>query len=369
MAKIRQVLIAAFAGADDKGRRAGQGGIRELQLAVGAQRVGDPIHGRPGVVIAPGGEIAPQPRAAQPLQSAIQQVAGALAGFISLKVIGRVAPLQGVIHRGEVGHPAGKRTNMIQTGDKRMAARARKATESGFQAKDPAQRRGDADRAVGVAAEAEMDQPGRHRRGRTAGRSAGDPRQIVRIARRAIVAVFSGKAVGVGVHIEHPAEQGAGAVQLAHRPAVAGRRRPVAQQFRPGEGGMPGDIKQILYRIGNACQRRQGALFPAQGVDAVGLRQHALGGDLGPGVDLRIHTGDIVQRLAGDLPGAQFALVQRTLDLGDGEVMKSHALYTPAISSRGPRGYSISGCAMAAMRANWRSSSSRRGASSSISNR
>lgn len=77
---------------------------------------------------------------------------------------------------------------------------------------------------------------------------------------------------------------------------------------------------------------------PAQGVDAVGLRQHALGGDLGPGVDLRIHAGDIVQRLAGDLPGAQFAIVQRTLEIGNGKVLKSHALYTPAISSRGPRG-------------------------------
>ena len=139
VAKIRQVLIAAFAGADDKGRRAGQRGIRELQLAVGAQRVGDPIHGRPGVVIAPGGEIAAQPRAAQPLQPPLQQIAGALAGFISLKVIGRVTSLQGVIHRGEVGYPAGKGTNMIQTGDKRMATGARKAAESGFQAKDPAQ--------------------------------------------------------------------------------------------------------------------------------------------------------------------------------------------------------------------------------------
>ncbi len=70
---------------------------------------------------------------------------------------------------------------------------------------------------------------------------------------------------------------------------------------------MSGDVKQIFHRIGNASQRRQGTLFPAQGVNAVGLRQHALGGDLGPGVDLRIHAGDSVQRLAGDLPGAQFA--------------------------------------------------------------
>ena len=76
---------------------------------------------------------------------------------------------------------------MIQTGDKRMAARARQAPESGFQAKDPAQRRGDTDRAVGVAAEAEMNQP--------AATAAAEPpeeppaiREIVRVARRAIVA-------------------------------------------------------------------------------------------------------------------------------------------------------------------------------------
>ena len=94
---------------------------------------------------------------------------------------------------------------MIQTGDKRMAAGAGEAAEGGFQAKDPAQRRGDANRAVGVAAETEMNQSGGHRCGRTAGGTAGDPRQIVRVTRRAIVAVFGGEAVGVGIHIEHPA--------------------------------------------------------------------------------------------------------------------------------------------------------------------
>jgi hypothetical protein len=44
---------------------------------------------------------------------------------------------------------------------------------------------------------------------------------------------------------------------------------------------------------------------------------------LGPRDDIAgVYKGDIVQRLAGDLPGAQFAIVQRTLDLGDGEMVK-----------------------------------------------
>ena len=132
---------------------------------------------------------------------------------------------------------------------------------------------------------------------------------------------------------------------------------------------MPGDIKQIFHCVRNPCQRRQGALFPAQGVDAVGLRQHALGGDLGPGVDLRIHAGDIVQRLAGDLPGAQFAIVQRTLEIGNGEVLKSHALYTPANLLARPEGVVHQRLRHGGDAGKLRSSSSRRGASSSISNR
>ncbi len=37
------------------------------------------------------------------------------------------------------------------------------------------------------------------------------------------------------------------------------------------------------------------------------------------------------------ISGAQFAIVQRTLEIGNGEVLKSHALYTPQ-SPRAARG-------------------------------
>ena len=139
----------------------------------------------------------------------------------------------------------------------------------------------------------------------------------MRVARRAIVAIFGGEAVGVGVHIEHPAEQGAGAVQLAHRPAVAGCRRPIAQQFGAGEGGVPGDIKQIFHCVRNPCQRRQGALFAAQGIDALGFGEHACFRHGGPGIDLRVNARNCLQRLAGYLLGAQLARAQRMLDRAD----------------------------------------------------
>ena len=128
------------------------------------------------------------------------------------------------------------------------------------------------------------------------------------------MAVLGGKTVGVGIHIQHPGEQRARAMQLAHRPAVGGGGGAIAQQLRPGKGGIAGDIEQIFHRVGNACQRGQGLFFPPQGIDILRLSEHALFADVGPGVDLRVNAGDVLQGVAGDLFGAELAGGQRALD-------------------------------------------------------
>ena len=66
---------------------------------------------------------------------------------------------------------------------------------------------------------------------------------------------------------------------------------------------MPGHIKQVFYRVRHARQRRQGALFPAQGVDIFCLGQHPRFGNRRPGVDLRVDARNIFQRLTGDFAG------------------------------------------------------------------
>ena len=80
---------------------------------------------------------------------------------------------------------------------------------------------------------------------------------------------------------------------------------------------MPGNVKQVFHRIGHARQRWQGALFAAQGVDIRGLGEHARFRHGGPGVDLRIHARNRLQRLTGNLMGAQLARTQRLLDCAD----------------------------------------------------
>ena len=89
---------------------------------------------------------------------------------------------------------------------------------------------------------------------------------------------------------------------------------------------MAGDIEQIFHRVGNACQCGQGLFFPSQGVDILRLSEHALSADVGPGVDLRVNASDILQGVAGNLFGAEFAGGQRALDFVNGHFRQLHAL-------------------------------------------
>ena len=206
---------------------------------------------------------------------------------------------------------------MIQTRDKRMAAGSRQATKGRLQAIDAAQGRRNANRAVGVGPERKVHQPCGHGGGRTAGRAARNAREVVRVTRRAVVAVFGGKAVGVGIHVHHAGQQPARAAQLAHREAVSGCGRALAEQLGPGEGGMAGNVEQVLHRVGHARQRREGALLAPQGIDVSGLGEHALFRHRGPGIDLRVNARNRLQRLAGDVAGAQLACAERLLNVAD----------------------------------------------------
>ena len=139
----------------------------------------------------------------------------------------------------------------------------------------------------------------------------------MRVTRRAVVAVLGGKAVGVGVHIDHPGQQPARAAQLAHGEAVGGRGGALAEQLGPGEGGVTGNVEQVFHRVGYARQRRQGALFPSQGINIVGFGEHACFRHGGPGVDLRVNARNPLQRLSGDLASAQLPSAQRLLNSAD----------------------------------------------------
>ena len=89
------------------------------------QRPGDASDGRTGVVIAPCRKITAEGGAAQAFETARQQIRRALAGLVGLKTIARIATLQRIVDRRKVADAAGKRTDMVEAGDERMAAGAR----------------------------------------------------------------------------------------------------------------------------------------------------------------------------------------------------------------------------------------------------
>ena len=133
-----QVLVTALGGADNKRRRAGQFGLREYQLLMRLKGVGNAGNRRTGIVIAPCRKIAAERGAAQAIETTRQQISRTLAGFIGLKTIARIAPLQRIVNCRKIADAAGKRTDMVKAGDKGMTAGARQAAKSGLKAKDPA---------------------------------------------------------------------------------------------------------------------------------------------------------------------------------------------------------------------------------------
>jgi len=80
---------------------------------------------------------------------------------------------------------------------------------------------------------------------------------------------------------------------------------------------MAGYIKQIFYRIRNTRQRWQRFTAQALPVKLFSLAQHALPGDRRPGVERRVMLLNRRQRMAGNLSGPDFTLLQRTLQRCD----------------------------------------------------
>ncbi|MNF01153.1 hypothetical protein D3C80_2001040 [compost metagenome] len=74
------------------------------------------------------------------------------------------------------------------------------------------------------------------------------------VTRRAVVAVFGGETVGIGVHIQHAGEQRALCRQPVHHPGILFGGGVIAKQAGTGQGGFPGDIEQIFHRIRNGRQ-------------------------------------------------------------------------------------------------------------------
>ena len=150
-------------------------------------------------------------------------------------------------HQGRVGDVARQRPRLVERGGERDHPVARDRAVGRFQADDPAQRRGLADRAAGVGAERPRRQPGGDRRGAAARGAAGDARAVPGVEHRAVGGVLVGGAHRELVLVGLPEQARAGRGQA--RDGGGGVRRQVAlEDLRPRLAGHALGAEQVLHR-------------------------------------------------------------------------------------------------------------------------
>ena len=215
----------ALAGRDDEGGGAGARGLRDLDLAGDAERLGDLGHRgqRLGRGAAP--EIAAGDGDAQAADAGLERRQRRLGGPLGADGVLGVVALHGVVGERQVARGARQRPHMIEARHEREGAGAREPAVGRLQPEEAAERGRHADRAVGVGAERDRHQAAGHRCAGAARRAAGHMRRVVRVARGAVVHVLAGEVVGVLAHVERADEDGAGRLQPRDQRGVGGGRR------------------------------------------------------------------------------------------------------------------------------------------------
>ena len=193
-------------------------------------------------------------------------------------------------------HRSRERPDVIEAFAKQKCAGARDPAVGRLQSEDAAERRGHADRSVGVRPQRQRHQARGHRGRRSTGRSARDPLRIVRIARGSVVRVLGGEAVGVLVHVERADGNRARMLQALHHGGVARRRRALGVNLRPGQGGDARDVEQILHGERDAAQR-SGIFARCQAaIDVRRLRQRRIAQHGGEAIQQSVVPIDLAKR-------------------------------------------------------------------------
>ena len=142
--------------------------------------------------------------------------------------IARIGALHRVVGQRQIASTARERAEVIEARYERKTAAAAEAAVCRLEPEHAAERRRHTDRSVGVRAERDRHHPARDGAAGSAGRAAAHPRRVVRIARRAVVAVLAREVVGVLAHVQGADQNGARIFQLGDQRGVGVRRRPRA---------------------------------------------------------------------------------------------------------------------------------------------
>ena len=185
-----------------------------------------------------------------------------------------------------------------------------------LQAEDPVERRRNPDRAPGIGPDGAERGAGGHRHRGTGRRTARDARRIVRVPGPAEGGVVAADSEGEFLQVVLAEENGA---RLGERPPARSAPGRVVRELRPGGGGHPGHVHDVLHAQRDA-EERPATVFPqSRGLPRARPRcRHPSGlgeGFLFPQVQKRpeiAHRPGAIQRLLDQLdrrnaPGRQVA--------------------------------------------------------------
>ena len=254
-AQITQVQVGGLDGRDD--HRGGAGPMRfgKRDPSRHVERRGDACHGIERFGAGQRREMTTRDRDPHPRHTSLKLSHARLGLPLGADLIGGVGSLDRVEDQGEIGHRACEGADVIEGRRQRKYAGARDAPECRLEAKDPAERGRHPDRAVGVRAEGKRHEPGGDGGGRASRRASRDSRRVVRIARRSMMRVLGGEAVGVLVHVGDADQDGPGAAQRGHRRSVARGRGALGLDLGSRHRRDAGDVEQILGRERHAGER------------------------------------------------------------------------------------------------------------------
>ncbi len=232
-------------------------GLGNFDFASGCERGRDALERRQRLGQRAFAEIAAGDRDLQAIGAVIDARQRGSAGRVDADRIVRIVTLHGVVSEREVADRARERPEVIEACDEGKRACPRQTAIGRLQPENAAERGGHADRAVGVGAERERNQPAGDRAAGAAGGAAGHAQRIVRIARWTVVHILAGEVVGVFAHVERADQNGAGRLQPLDQRGVARGRRMLAIDLRAGQRRQAGNVEQVLDRERNARQRAE----------------------------------------------------------------------------------------------------------------
>ena len=254
----------------------------------------------------------------QPRHAVLQPRQRVLAGHAAGALVAGVLAMQRLVDQCRILHRAGERSHRVERPGKGKHAVAADTAHGGLQPDRAAKPGGRPHRAPRIGTQPHRGQPGGHGHG---GAGAGAARHVrflgPRVVGRALDVVDPHDALGE-FHRDRLAQHDhARPRQPGGNLGILGGHV-LRQHPRPGGGGQPGDVEDVLHRVGDAMQRPQVAPGPDQPLRRPRLGQRPLAQNQIEGGEGTVERFDPAEQGLGQFHGRKRARANPPAKLGDG---------------------------------------------------